>query len=436
MNEESALITGILDLRMDLETAQHITSLEPDAFSMPSHRTIWASLQALVESGKVIDPWNLGKAMAAKGAKEQDVQLLDRYFNDSRNGMGTNDLVSRVLAVADAFKRRLVVRTMDALVQGHEGLSWAEIEAQLADISGRVSQAGNPRFQSGTDYTDQFERFLSGEPILPLESRENLMLLGVPTLDEAIFANPGRLIVIGALPSAGKTAIALQAAIKTAHAGRKVIMTSLEMDEDDIAGRVVACVCSVNSKTAMKRGCQPKPEWREAIGRVKKNLIGLHGCAGDNWQSIEAAIVREHRRAKSSLVIVDYLQLMGSSNKKNETEAQAIGEITKGCKRLAQKLGINVVLVSQFNRNVEEGREPNLQNFLGSGQIERDIDIALLLWNDTAVIDPIEDRLVWCRVAKNRGGDRGGKFALNFKPALNQFSDSAHETTPFTYNGL
>jgi replicative DNA helicase len=111
-----------------------------------------------------------------------------------------------------------------------------------------------------------------------------------------------------------------------------------------------------------------------------------------------------------------------------------IGEITKSAKRLAQKLKINVIILSQFNRKIEEFEEPTLQHFLGSGQIERDADIALLLWNTDKDPAPSAIRPVACRIAKNRGGARFGKYMLDFDPALNQFTqnDSIRETKPYT----
>jgi replicative DNA helicase len=139
------------------------------------------------------------------------------------------------------------------------------------------------------------------------------MVTGCPGIDGSIVANPGRLIVVGGLPSAGKTALAVQAAVRTAQSGRRVAMGSLEMDADEISARIVACSCGVNSLQALRHGRgdgRVAPEDRGILEGIRKNLIGLHGCAGDSWSSIEAAIVREHRRAPLSLAVVDYLQLL------------------------------------------------------------------------------------------------------------------------------
>ena len=424
--EEADLIIGVLDMRAAVDIATSITCLDPEAFMVPGHRIIWAGFQAITARGGMIDAWALGKTMRKLGAIDIDLQLMDRYFNDSRDGLGSLDLRPRIVQVAECYKRRTVTKAMESLSSSADDLTWDEMATQLAEVVGKVSQAGNPRFQSATDYAKQFEAFLAGKPILTEGCRDNLVTFGVEGIDEAIVANPGRLIVIGGLPSAGKTALALQAAIRTAQAGKRVAMASLEMDEDEIAARIVANVCDVNSIKALKYGTDQSrgPEDRKGLNEVRKHIVGLHGCAGDSWTSIEAAVTREHRKAPLSLVIVDYIQLMGGSETKyrrNETEAQQIAQITMGAKRLAQKLKVNVLLLSQFNREVKETEEPTLQHFLGSGQIERDIDIALLLWNTQVAYERGKNRRIRCRIAKNRGGERYGLVEIDFDPAKNRF---------------
>lgn len=431
---EASLIIGILENRADLQISSHLTALDPEAFVSPSHRRIWAGMQVITLSGGLIDSWTLSKTLKKLGGSEADSQLVTRYFEEIQYSFGSLNLPARIAQVAEDYKRRTVARMADALSCGMDGLSWPDVEFALGEVSAKVSQAGNPRFQAGTDYSKQVEAFLRGNPVLPQESRDNLVVFGIPGIDDCIMANPGRLIVIGALPSAGKTALAIQAAIRTAQSGRRVALASLEMDADEIAARIIACACGVNSLQVLRYGGIPDPEDRAILESIRKNLVGLHGCAGDSWPSIEAAIIREHRRAPLSVAIVDYLQLMGSPetgpSRRNDNEAQRIGEITKSAKRLAQRLGINVVLVSQFNREAEEAKEPTLQNFLGSGQIERDIDIALMLWNEQIRYEPKQDRVLLCRIAKNRGGERYSLVRTIFRPALNRFREDHHQTQP------
>lgn len=433
LEAEFSLLSGVIDRRTDMDTPAHLSSLDPDDFMSPAHRAIWAALQAITAGGGLVDSWALAKAMTKLGATGQDLQVAEGLFAQGYLVRDCADLRPRIAKVADSSKRRTLARAMGRLAERAVTEDLKTVEEEFSEVAAKMAQAGNPRLRSSTDYSQQFESFLAGRAILPPESRRNLMATGIPGIDDVIVANPGRLIVIGGLPSAGKTALAIQAAVRTSQAGYRVAMGSLEMDADEISARIVACACGVNSLIALRTGCsQIGPEDRRIIEGVRKNLVGIHGCAGDSWTSLEAAIVREHRRSRLSLAIVDYLQLMGEpdTKRKNETEAQAIGEITKAAKKLAQRLGINVVLLSQFNRKVEEGQEPTLQHFLGSGQIERDIDIALLLWNQSGIPMPsVKECVVNCRIAKNRGGERYGKVRLRFHKAFNQFTEEPQRLT-------
>jgi replicative DNA helicase len=431
---ESSLLMGVINLRADIDTPSHLTSLSPEMFVGRGHGLIWQAFQAIAGNGGIIDAWSTGKAMRKMGGDTPDLHALERVFAEAGNRFDAADLRPRIAKVADAYKRNVLARAMEGLSKRAMVAPLADVESEMAELMGKVSQAGNPRLRAATDYARQFEAYLSGAPILPPESQQNLTVVGVPAIDSTIVANPGRLIVIGGLPSAGKTALAVQLAVRSAQFGRRVAMGSLEMDEDEISARIVACACSVNSLVALRCAHTPSPEDRAVLDAVRRGIVGIHGCAGDSWSSIESAIVREHRRSKLDVAIVDYLQLLGepdTRSRRNDTEAQAIGEITKSAKRLAQRLGINVVMLSQFNRKVEEGQEPTLQNFLGSGQIERDIDIALLLWNTDSNPQPGADRSVSCRVAKNRGGERYKRINLIFNPARNQFTESNKATKSF-----
>jgi len=430
IQDEANLIKGVLGQRTDLDLPNHVSALDPDAFLFPPNRVIWGAIQAVVSGGGLIDSWVLRKAMAKLGAHEHDFHTLDEYFHASEYA-SFSDLRPRVAAVAEAYKRRMISHSCQGMVESCLSDDLKTVETNFEDLSARVAAAGTSKLRAGTDYARQFEAFLSGAPILPPESRENLVRFGIPGIDQTIMANPGRLIVLGGLPSAGKTALALQAVVRTATAGKRTAMGSLEMDDDEIAARIVACGCGVNSLHALRGTPRPGREDRAILEAVRRNLVGLHGCAGDSWTAIEASIVREHRRSPLSLAVVDYLQLLEAPEtrgRRQESEASRIGEITKSAKRLAQRLKINVLMLSQFNREVEEAKEPTLQNFLGSGQIERDVDIALLMWNDKAKFEPTGDRIVNCRIAKNRGGERWGKVRMKFNPALNRFEQDYQET--------
>ena len=434
--EEKDLITGVIDLRATcLDLSSYISALSPECFMGRTNQLIWHGFQTISKKGQFIDSCIMAKVMSESGASAAEVDYMKQLFYLDRYNYGSLDLTARIDRVANQFKRRTISRSMEILAKRAMTDDLVELEAEFFEVAEKVSNAGVAKVRATTDYESQFESYLTGQPILPQEARENLVTMGIPGLDKSIVANPGRLIIIGGMPSAGKTALAVQVIAETAKRGHRVAMASLEMDEDEIAARIVACACGVNSLIALRVGSAlVEKDSRYHLGVIRKNIVGIHGCAGDTWTSIEAAIIREHRKSPLSVAIIDYLQLIGAPDTKKkgfDNEAQMIGEITKSAKRLAQKLRINVLLLSQFNRKVEEGDEPTLQNFLGSGQIERDADIALLLWNTDKDPLPGAIRPVACRIAKNRGGERFGKVMLDFNPVTNQFTQNnkVRETT-------
>lgn len=437
IEDERDLIIGVIDVRdTDTDISSQVMSLEPECFMGRTYRLVWSGFRQAISEGKHIDSYVVQKTMLSLGASDSEIEAMKDLFSIGRDNYGSLDINPRVERVAKLFKQRMLCHAMERLSKMVMTEDFATVEAEFSIISGKMAETGNPQLRATTDYRDQFEAYLSGQPILPLEARENLISTGILGLDKAIVANPGRLIVVGGLPSAGKTALAVQIMAETAKRGRRVAMASLEMDEDEIAARIVACACSVDSLVALRAGSAlVEKDSRYHLGVIRKNLVGIHGCAGDTWTAIEAAIMREHRKAPLSVAIIDYLQLLGAPDTRRKTsfdnEAQMIGEITKSAKRLAQKLRINVLLLSQFNRKIEEGDEPTLQHFLGSGQIERDADIALLLWNtDGKDSEHAAIRPVACRIAKNRGGERFGKVMMDFNPSTNQFTQGkARETT-------
>ncbi len=80
-------------------------------------------------------------------------------------------------------------------------------------------------------------------------------------------------------------------------------------------------------------------------------------------------------------VVVDYLQKIEATDKKNNTAGQ-IAEVSGVLTDLGKKLGIRMITLAQLNRDSEkDGKEtpPSLHNFDGSSAVEKDADIAVLI---------------------------------------------------------
>ena len=85
-----------------------------------------------------------------------------------------------------------------------------------------------------------------------------------------------------------------------------------------------------------------------------------------------------------NLIVVDYIQLMRTSSKRNDGRVQEISEITQGLKALAKELGVPVLALSQLSRAVEQrdDKKPQLADLRESGSIEQDADVVLFVFRE------------------------------------------------------
>jgi replicative DNA helicase len=131
------------------------------------------------------------------------------------------------------------------------------------------------------------------------------------------------------------------------------------------------------------------------------------------------------REPELGLVIVDYLQLLGSGS--IEHRVQEVSEISRSLKMVAGDLDVPVMALSQLSRAVESraDKRPILSDLRESGSIEQDADLVLFLYRDEYYNEQSEDQgLAEVILAKHRNGPIGSE-KLNFLKRYAKFSDSA-----------
>ncbi|MBA2707198.1 MAG: AAA family ATPase [Gemmatimonadaceae bacterium] len=250
---------------------------------------------------------------------------------------------------------------------------------------------------------------------------ERIASWGVDALDNALRLAPGTLTVLAAGPGCGKTSLALQALMGTIDrlGPGSADIVSLEMTAQELAaillGREVRA-----SRECVERGYLT-PEQREvahaAVQKWNAMDIGMR-TAGQPCaiKDLIAWIRQRHIRSggKLALVVVDYCQLLQSSNPR-QTESDKITEITGQLKQVSLALNLAVLLLSQQNRDDrkanrdEDGAvttfpEPRIEGLRGSGSLETDADAILLLWRKRNYTNPIFP--VTAIVAKYRRGQK------------------------------
>jgi len=238
----------------------------------------------------------------------------------------------------------------------------------------------------------------------------------------------GQLIVIAARPSVGKTAFALQCALEVGAAGHGVLLCSLETQRLPLTRRLVASRAEVALDVLLRRR---QPDDREhaamgaAMGDIARMDLILADGAHQGLASIRAEAHRAHALGKLSLVVIDYLQLMATTARRDGTREREVAELARGLKVLATDLKVPVIVLSQLSRKVEDaGRKPRLSDLRESGAIEQDADVVIFLHREgdgegadlTETVDLI--------LAKQRDGARGIEIPLTYRKNATRFYDT------------
>ena len=131
-------------------------------------------------------------------------------------------------------------------------------------------------------------------------------------------------------------------------------------------------------------------------------------------RDIVGKVDREIAKRGLDLVIVDYLQLLGSptsEGSRNQNESTRIGAISRGLKLLAKDRHIPVIVLSQLNREIEKRQNgrPQLSDLRDSGCLEQDADMVLFIHRkDTPVAAGTPpDNSAELIIAKHRNGPTG-----------------------------
>jgi len=218
------------------------------------------------------------------------------------------------------------------------------------------------------------------------------------------------LIIIAGRPSMGKTALGTNIAFNVAKSfkekideignkklidGGKVAFFSLEMSSEQLATRILAEQTRI-SGDKMRKAELSKDDFKK-IAKATSDLEDLNLFIDDNPMLTIATLRARARRLQRlhgiDLIIIDYLQLMSSSNRsKNENRVQEISEITRGLKAIAKELNIPIIALSQLSRQVEqrEDKRPQLSDLRESGTIEQDSDVVMFIFRESYYLERME----------------------------------------------
>jgi len=234
----------------------------------------------------------------------------------------------------------------------------------------------------------------------------------------------GEMIVIGARPSIGKTAIGLNIVHKVCLDDKiPTLVISLEMSVKALMRRMVSSFCEIQMND-LRSGRFDQGDFNKFTrfnAHVKEcPLHFIDGVSGLDINRICASASRICRKHKVRVILIDYVQKIRSC-RRQEKRTYEVAEVSSAIKALALQTNTAVIALAQLSRESEKdkGRMPRLSDLGESGQIERDADVVALLHRDR---NPGETKAVMI-VAKQRDGETG-QVDLQFNGRFCRFTES------------
>ena len=230
--------------------------------------------------------------------------------------------------------------------------------------------------------------------------------------------HPSDFIILAARPSMGKTALALNIVQNVALRAHKVIggeprsvaFFSLEMSKEQLVNRMLCAEAGIDSQR-LRVGEMRDEDWThlwDACDTMSRAKIYIDDTAGITAMDMRSRARRLKAEHGLDLIVVDYLQLMQGSGKRNNSgdRQQEVSEISRSLKALARELDVPVLALSQLSRSVEsrQVKRPMLSDLRESGSLEQDADIVAFLYREDYYNPETENKHTELIIAKHRNG--------------------------------
>lgn len=401
---ERGVLGGIIARPQVFDEVAAIVAAED--FMDPFSRECFVGMGKCIEKGDDINVVTLYIVLAESGSSINSMQLSDLLQKAPATGT-----ISLAKTVRDLSERRSVMQASIALFESAQSVATdvkdaANEAARIIDnvLAGRAVAGRQDMREIVAEMIRKAEEGVKIKTILTPFDRLNAITGGL---------HSGEMITLAGRPGTGKTALALNVAASAMFAKQRVGIFSLEMSQESLAQRLCAATMSINAQAFRTRRFTPGEltqirEFQQYADRMSAKVFDSPRV---NPDTIRAECRKWKRTMGLDLVIIDYLQLIGSSGstRKDQNREREVADISRSVKQLTIELDIPVLLLAQLNRAVETraDKKPMLSDLRESGSIEQDSDMVWFLspWNIASDFLPVVD--VELNVAKSRSSSTG-----------------------------
>lgn len=414
---EQAVLGAML---IDKEAIAKATEvLLADDFYREAHRVIFSAMLELYNKNEAVDMVTVTEILK-RDNKLEDIGGI-AYITSLANVVLTAANVNyhAEIVAEKSVLRQLVRVSTEIAAMGYEANE--DVGTLLDTAESRILEISNRKKKN--DFTAINDILMDS-----VQSIESLLqnkggLTGLPAgfadLDKLTSGlHPSDFIILAARPSMGKTALALNIVQNVALRAHKVIggeprsvaFFSLEMSKEQLVNRMLCAEAGIDSQR-LRVGEMHDEDWThlwDACDTMSRAKIYIDDTAGITAMDMRSRARRLKAEHGLDLIVVDYLQLMQGSGKRNNSgdRQQEVSEISRSLKALARELDVPVLALSQLSRSVEsrQVKRPMLSDLRESGSLEQDADIVAFLYREDYYNPETENKHTELIIAKHRNG--------------------------------
>ncbi len=213
--------------------------------------------------------------------------------------------------------------------------------------------------------------------------------------------------VIGARPSEGKSALALNLFCDLAKK-YKCIYFNMEMTEEEVYERMLGIEANITIADINK----PQTEYQDQVIMETANKIYNYKYEVVNGsktvQAMKNKIIKEQRE-EHCIVFIDYTGYI--VGKQGQNDRERIGEAVRELNNITKDYDCTIFLIAQINRNGSD--TPTMQDLKDSGEIEQTADTIILI-HDEHKEDNADVKEIGFLIPKCRGGKRNIRIPVEF----------------------
>lgn len=424
-------LIGIMLTDIDNEFNSRILSqIDKKDFYQTTHKIIFEAISELHKAKKPVDVVTVYELL--KFNKQLELAGGTELINGLATNVITRSNYQQLIKILIKYsKKRAVISLCKSSLEDLDKCK------DVDDVTNNIVKVSQEILNRTT--TTNFQGLMSGVMEVMdnvealIENKGNTLGLstGFSELDNLLSGLcPGRLYLLGARPSMGKSALAQQIT-ETVAQNKNVLFFSLEMSLEEYSQRSIYRRSGYNQEH-LTRGIIPREQILEKFAEVSEELANLHLNIVDDAKTTLKTIERNIQECivqfgSCDLVVVDYLQLMKSDNPKVIDDYAIVTDNSQGLKQLARKYKVPILALAQLSRQSElrQDKTPVLADLRDSGSLEQDADVVLFIHRPAVYNKTVSSykELAQLIVAKNRQGPRGRIIPIVFNPKTAGFSE-------------